>query len=97
MKKVVVILKNRFTELNEELFLLENKTIVNQETFEEIMRTVFIRVGLGIINQIIFVYSECNSKRIMIKFSEKNIELCLQLKELGEKLGFEMSDYKRTF
>ena len=36
MKKVVVILKNRFTELNEELFLLENKTIVNQETFEEI-------------------------------------------------------------
>jgi hypothetical protein len=25
--------------------------------------------------------------------SEKNIELCLQLKELGEKLGFEMSDY----
>jgi predicted nucleotidyltransferase len=36
MKKVAVILKNRFTELNEELFLLENKTIVNQETFEEI-------------------------------------------------------------
>jgi hypothetical protein len=33
MKKVVVILKNRFTELNEELFLLENKTIVK---FEEI-------------------------------------------------------------
>jgi hypothetical protein len=30
------LLKNRFTELNEELFLLENKTIVNQETFEEI-------------------------------------------------------------
>jgi hypothetical protein len=27
------------------------------------------------------------------KISEKNIELCLQLKELGEKLGFEMSDY----
>jgi hypothetical protein len=27
------------------------------------------------------------------KVSEKNIELCLQLKELGEKLGFEMSDY----
>jgi len=25
--------------------------------------------------------------------SEKNIGLCLQLKELGEKLGFEMSDY----
>ena len=25
--------------------------------------------------------------------SEKNIELCLQLKELGKKLGFEMSDY----
>jgi len=25
--------------------------------------------------------------------SEKNIELCLQFKELGEKLGFEMSDY----
>ena len=25
--------------------------------------------------------------------SEKNIELCLQLKELGEKLGFDMSDY----
>jgi hypothetical protein len=24
------------------------------------------------------------------KISEKNIELCLQLKELGEKLGFEM-------
>jgi hypothetical protein len=24
--------------------------------------------------------------------SEKNIELCLQLKELGEKLGFKMSD-----
>ena len=27
------------------------------------------------------------------RISEKNIELCLQLKELGEKLGFEMSDY----
>jgi len=27
------------------------------------------------------------------KISEKNIELCLQLKELGKKLGFEMSDY----
>jgi len=26
------------------------------------------------------------------KISEKNIELCLQLKELGEKLGFEMVD-----
>ncbi len=26
--------------------------------------------------------------------SETNIELCLQLKELGEKLGFEMSDDK---
>jgi hypothetical protein len=25
--------------------------------------------------------------------SERNIELCLQLKELSEKLGFEMSDY----
>jgi hypothetical protein len=25
--------------------------------------------------------------------SEKNIELCLQLKEISEKLGFEMSDY----
>jgi len=25
--------------------------------------------------------------------SETNIELCLQLKELGEQLGFEMSDY----
>ena len=24
--------------------------------------------------------------------SETNIELCLQLKELGEKLGFKMSD-----
>jgi hypothetical protein len=29
----------------------------------------------------------------MNKISEENIELCLQLKELGEKLGFEMSDY----
>jgi len=36
MKKVVVILKNRLTGLNEELFLLENKTIVNQETFKNI-------------------------------------------------------------
>ena len=27
------------------------------------------------------------------RISEKNIELCLQLKELGEKLGFKMSDY----
>jgi hypothetical protein len=27
------------------------------------------------------------------KVSNENIELCLQLKELGEKLGFEMSDY----
>jgi len=27
------------------------------------------------------------------RISEKNIELCLQLKELGEKLGFEMSDH----
>ena len=27
------------------------------------------------------------------KISKKNIELCLQLKELGGKLGFEMSDY----
>jgi hypothetical protein len=26
------------------------------------------------------------------RISEKNIELCLQLKELGEKLGFKMSD-----
>jgi hypothetical protein len=26
------------------------------------------------------------------KISKKNIELCLQLKELGEKLGFEMVD-----
>ena len=34
MKKVVIILKNRLTGLNEELFLLENKTIVNQETFK---------------------------------------------------------------
>jgi hypothetical protein len=25
--------------------------------------------------------------------SETNIELCLQLKEISEKLGFEMSDY----
>jgi len=25
--------------------------------------------------------------------SEKNIKLCLQLKELGEKLGFEMRGY----
>tara|TARA_R110000868_G_scaffold361545_1_gene623508 strand:- start:96 stop:275 length:180 start_codon:yes stop_codon:yes gene_type:complete len=29
----------------------------------------------------------------MNNISETNIELCLQLKELGEKLGFEMSDY----
>jgi len=29
----------------------------------------------------------------MNKISKENIELCLQLKELGEKLGFEMSDY----
>jgi hypothetical protein len=36
MKKVVIILKNRLTGLNEELFLLENKTIVNQETFKTI-------------------------------------------------------------
>jgi hypothetical protein len=36
MKKVVIILKNRLTGLNEELFLLENKTIVNQETFKNI-------------------------------------------------------------
>jgi hypothetical protein len=27
------------------------------------------------------------------KVSEKNIELCLQLKELGEKLGFGIIDY----
>jgi hypothetical protein len=27
------------------------------------------------------------------KISEKNIELCLQLKELGEKLGFKIIDY----
>jgi len=27
------------------------------------------------------------------QISERNIELCLQLKELSEKLGFEMSDY----
>ena len=25
--------------------------------------------------------------------SERNVELCLQLKELSEKLGFEMSGY----
>ena len=29
----------------------------------------------------------------MNNISETNIELCLQLKELGEKLGFEMSDW----
>jgi hypothetical protein len=36
MKKVKITLKNRFTNLNEELFLLEDKTIVNQKTLEEI-------------------------------------------------------------
>ena len=37
MKKVKITLKNRFTNLNEELFLLEDKTIVNQKTLEEII------------------------------------------------------------
>ncbi len=40
MKKVVIILKNRLTGLNEELFLLENKTIVNQETFKNICEQI---------------------------------------------------------